>query len=237
MSKSFGKLAAVSDVSLDVARGEVFGLAGPNGAGKTTLFNVLTGIPFGPDSGEVLLDGRDLARRPGWYIARAGLARTFQTEAVFDDLSVLDNVRLCASRSALGAGRRRDRPSAEETAREALATVGIRDPYAGAGSLSLVDRKRLMIATAIVGRPRVLLLDEPAAGLEPQDQDDLVDLLTRINTDGTTLLLVEHVLRVLRELSDRMAVLDAGRVLTVGEPEAVLSDPRVVQAYLGPGEH
>ncbi|WP_229674221.1 ABC transporter ATP-binding protein [Nakamurella endophytica] len=232
MSKTFGKLAAVRDVSFDVRSGEVFGLAGPNGAGKSTLFNVLTGVPFGPDpGGHVLLRGQDVVGRPGWSITRAGLVRTFQTEAVFDDLSVLQNVRVCASPSALG---RRGRV-AEDRVREALETVGLTDGDAPAKQLSLVDRKRLMIATAIVSRPSVLLLDEPAAGLEPQDQDQLIDLLRTINAAGVTIILVEHVLRVLRTLCGRMIVLDAGAVIAGGAPEQVLADPAVVQAYLGPG--
>lgn len=230
VSKAFGRMTAVSDISFEVARGEVFGLAGPNGAGKSTLFNVLTGIPFGPDTGEVELAGRPVARLAPHRIARAGLVRTFQTEAVFGELTVAENLRLCAARIALG-GRLGDRARA---CSDALGTVGLRQPGARASTLSLVDRKRLMVATAIVAGPSVLLLDEPAAGLEPQDQDELIALLRRVNDAGVTIVLVEHVLRVLRAVCGRMAVLDAGRIIAGGPPGEVLADPRVMTAYLGP---
>ena len=230
VSKAFGRMTAVSDVSFEVAPGEVFGLAGPNGAGKSTLFNVLTGIPFGPDAGEIELAGRPIARLAPYRIARAGLTRTFQTEAVFGQLTVADHLRLCAARTALGK-RLGDRVRA---CGDALETVGLREPDVLADTLSLVDRKRLMIATAIVAGPAVLLLDEPAAGLEPQDQDELVVLLRRVNAAGVAVVLIEHVLRVLRAVCGRMAVLDAGRVIASGSPDVVLSDPRVMTAYLGP---
>ncbi|MGW4793430.1 ABC transporter ATP-binding protein [Nonomuraea sp. NPDC004297] len=232
VSKSFGSLKAVDGVSLEVRRGEVFGLAGPNGAGKSTLFNLLTGIPIRPDTGRVIFDGREVHQRSSRWIAQAGLKRTFQTEAVFDSLSVLDNVRVGHAYGRSGRARRFDQARCRQALE--LAELG-GDVNRPADGLSLIDRKRLMIASALVSEPSLLLLDEPAAGLDPGDQDDLIRLLGRIHDTGVTMVIIEHVLSVLEALAGRMAVLDSGRILVTGSPAQVLSDPRVVEAYLGPG--
>ncbi|WP_214104448.1 ABC transporter ATP-binding protein [Acrocarpospora catenulata] len=232
VTKSFGSLRAVDGVSIEVRQGEVFGLAGPNGAGKSTLFNLLTGIPIRPDSGRVLLRGREVQHRSPRWIAKAGLKRTFQTEAVFESLTVLENVRIGSAYGGAGRAARWNRASCAE-ALEQVELGG--DPGRPADELSLIDRKRLMIACALVSRPSVLLLDEPAAGLDPADQDALIRLLTRIHATGTTMVIIEHVLSVLEALADRMSVLDSGRVIVTGAPADVLTDARVVEAYLGPG--
>ncbi|GII94974.1 ABC transporter [Sinosporangium siamense] len=232
VSKSFGSLKAVDGVSIDVRHGEVFGLAGPNGAGKSTLFNLLTGLPIRPDSGRVLFNGVEIQRRSPRWIAKAGLKRTFQTEAVFESLTVRDNLRVGSAYGSPG------RPARWNNARceAALAAVELGcDPDRPAAGLSLLDRKRLMIACAMVSEPAVLLLDEPAAGLDPADQEALIRLLTTIHAGGTTMVIIEHVLSVLSALASRMAVLDSGRVIVTGRPQDVLADPRVVEAYLGPG--
>jgi branched-chain amino acid transport system ATP-binding protein len=232
VGKSFGSLKAVDDVSMEVRRGEVFGLAGPNGAGKSTLFNLLTGIPIRPDTGKVLFDGQEIQHRSPRWIAKAGLKRTFQTEAVFESLSVMENVRVGHAYGGAGRAVRWD----AARCREALDVVELGgDLDRPADGLSLIDRKRLMIACALVSGPSLLLLDEPAAGLDPADQDALIRLLSRIHDSGVTMVIIEHVLSVLEALAGRMAVLDSGRIIVTGGPAEVLSDPRVVEAYLGPG--
>ncbi|MEV7965757.1 ABC transporter ATP-binding protein [Sphaerisporangium sp. NPDC088356] len=232
VSKSFGSLKAVDRASMEVHRGEVFGLAGPNGAGKSTLFNLLTGIPIRPDSGTVRFGGEEIQHRSPRWIAKAGLKRTFQTEAVFESLSVRENVRVGSAYGSPGRPARWN-ATACRTALDAVELGGDLDrPAAG---LSLIDRKRLMIACALVSEPTVLLLDEPAAGLDPGDQEALIRLLSRIRGAGVTMVIIEHVLSVLEALADRMAVLDSGQVIVTGEPAEVLNDPRVVEAYLGPG--
>ncbi|KAA9380816.1 ABC transporter ATP-binding protein [Microbispora cellulosiformans] len=232
VTKSFGSLLAVDGVSIEVRRGEVFGLAGPNGAGKSTLFNLLTGIPIRPDSGKVIFDGQEVQNRSPRWIAKAGLKRTFQTEAVFESLSVRDNVRVGSAYGGAGRTARWDRARCAE----ALERVELGGDWdRPADGLSLIDRKRLMIACALVSGPSLLLLDEPAAGLDPADQEALIRLLAGIHATGTTMVIIEHVLSVLEALAGRMAVLDSGRVIVTGAPAEVLTDPRVVEAYLGPG--
>ncbi len=232
VSRHFGGFPAVDDVSLDVHAGEVLGIAGPNGAGKSTLFGLLSGISAGPDTGEVSLDGRRIDRLPAHRIARLGLRRTFQAEQLFPSMSVLHNATVAAA--YLGAAGMRRGKAARAEAEAALETVGISEHAdAQAGDVSLLVKKKLMIATALVAEPRLLMLDEPAGGLNSSDQADLVVLLRKLHRDGLTLLIIEHVLSLLQELADRMIVMSAGRVLVDGRPTEVLSDPRVVDVYLG----
>ena len=220
----FGGFVAVDDVSFDVSAGEMLGIAGPNGAGKSTLFNLLTGVPYGPSAGSVHFRGRRIDRMSPARISRLGLRRTFQAEAAFDSLTVAQNAEVCAA--YLGGGRR-------EAAR-VLELVGLRDLRAErAADLPLLAKKKLMIAGALVGAPAMLLLDEPAGGLNLDDQAQLVALLRRLNAGGLTLIVIEHVLSLLREIAGRMLLLTAGSVLVEGPPEDVLSDPRVHEAYLG----
>jgi len=230
VSKTFGELRAVSGVSFSVAKGEVLGMAGPNGAGKSTLFNLLTGIPFGPDSGDVFLNDVRISTWSARRICHAGLARTFQTEAVFSTLTVAENIRVSATYAHKG----RPRKPSEERIDELLQLVSItgqRDRLAS--ELSLFDKKRLMIANCLAGDPELLLLDEPASGLNPDDQVGLIDLIRTLNAAGITIVVIEHVLSVLRAVADRILVLSGGEVLIDGEPEAVLTAPEVIEAYLG----
>ncbi len=230
VSKSFGALRAVDAVSFDVRAGEVFGIAGPNGSGKSTLFNVISGIPFGPDSGRVAFDGHDLHSLRGHRIARLGLARTFQRETSFDTLSVLDNALMGA---AYGLGRRAGPPA--RAAAAALEFTGFAPGSFArpASELSVYDRKRLMLASALAMRPSLVMLDEPASGLTRPEIELLVALIRRVAASGAAVLLIEHVLTVLLSLSDRLMVLNQGRVLTLGEPSTVVRDREVVRAYLG----
>jgi branched-chain amino acid transport system ATP-binding protein len=231
VSKSFGALRAVDRVSLTVEPGEIFGIAGPNGSGKSTLFNVISGIPFGPDDGRVAFDGRDLRGLKGHEIARLGLARTFQRETSFDTLSVYDNVLMGAT---YGLGGRRDGPTAANVT-DALKFAGF-DPEnfeRPAAELSVYDRKCLMLASALAMSPRVLMLDEPASGLTKPEIERLIALVRRIAARGVAILLIEHVLTVLLALSQRLMVLNQGSVLVLGDPDSVVQNPEVVRAYLG----
>lgn len=229
--KSFGALQAVDGVSFTVGPGEIFGIAGPNGSGKSTLFNVISGIPFGPDKGRVAFDGHELHRLKGHQIARLGLARTFQRETSFDTLGIADNVLMGAT---YGLGRRGG-VSPAQAATEALEFAGFAPGTFArpASELSVYDRKRLMLTSALAMRPRLLMLDEPASGLTRPEIEMLVTLIRRIAATGIAILLIEHVLTVLLSLSKRLMVLNQGRVLILGEPATVVRDREVVRAYLG----
>lgn len=228
--KSFGALRAIQDLSFTLKKGEILGIAGPNGSGKSTLFNILTKIPFGPDRGEVTLDGASLSRLSARGIVHAGLVRIFQTETDFETLSVIENILL----SLPDADYRRGREAAEERALELLDYVDLkpqRDRIAS--EITVYDRKKLMIATALACRPKVLLLDEPAAGLSRPEIEQMVALIRRINADGVSIIVIEHIISLLVSVSNRLLVLNFGELLVEGTPEDVIRDPRVVEAYLG----
>ena len=230
VSRSFGGLAAVKAVDLRIESGEIVGLIGPNGAGKTTLFNLITGT-FRPNSGSILFDGRDITRLAPHARCRLGIARTFQLVRPFPNLSVLDNV---AVGSVYGRQPASSRRAAEAAARETLELLGLGDRAQRlAGSLTLVDRKRLELARALATRPRLLLLDELLAGLNPSEVNAAMDLVRGIRDSGVTIVMVEHLVKALFGVSDRVAVLSAGEKICEGTPEHVAQDPRVVDAYLG----
>jgi len=220
----FGGFHAVDGVSLTVSRGEIYGIAGPNGAGKSTLFNLLTGTPFGPSGGQITFDGVNITGKKPFRIARLGLRRTFQSEQLFGTLTVEDNVRVASGH--LG-GNRGDVDRVLK--RVKLDHVRSRN----SADLPLYEKKKLMIATALVGDPKMLMLDEPAGGLNTEDQELLVKLLAGLRDEGLTLVVIEHVLSLLRQLADRMMVMSAGKSLIEGAPEEVLSSQEVLEAYLG----
>ena len=229
ISKRFGGLVAVRDLSLEMARGDVLGLIGPNGAGKTTAFNLLSGF-LPPDRGEITFDGHRLAGLKPHAICGLGLARTFQIVRPFPHLSVLDNVRV-------GALARHPRMAeAREKARAVIERVGLggKADHAASG-LTLAERKRLELARALATEPRLLLLDEVMAGLNPREIDDIVEVIRGIRAAGVTILLIEHVMQAVTSLAERVYVLNQGRMIAEGTPAAIAADPAVVEAYLGHG--
>lgn len=230
VTRRFGALVAVNDVSFTVSAGEIFGIAGPNGSGKSTLFNVITGIPFGPTSGKVVLDGREIQQLRPHEISRAGIVRTFQKDAEFATLSAFENVYASAVYCAGLSGR-----EARESAEQALRDVALDPQRQGkpASDLTVFERKQLMIASAIAGRPKILLLDEPAAGLTRPEVSELADLIRTVNGRGVTVLLIEHVLPLLLSVSHHLLILNQGAVIASGKPSEVVREPQVVEAYLG----
>ena len=227
VTKRFGGLTAVRDVTLAVGAGELVGIIGPNGSGKTTLFNVISGY-YRPDEGRVLLDSRDVTGEPAYAISRLGLTRTFQIVKPFGNLSVLDNVMIGALT------RLRSTRQAREDAERMIDTCGLR-PYrdARAKALPLALRKRLEVARALATKPRLLLLDEVMAGLNPAELAGIVDLVRRLHADGLTLLVIEHVMAAMMRLAQRIVMLHHGERLAEGTPAEVAADRRVIDAYLG----
>ena len=244
LSKRFGGVAAVDDVSFTVAAGRIHALIGPNGAGKTTLFNLVAGV-LPPSAGRVLLDGQAVDGLTAAGRARAGLQRTFQNLQVFSELSALGNVMagghlqtrhgFLACLLGLPSIRRADREAAAR-AETLMRRVGLGDHIASpVDRLSYGMLKRLEIARALAAAPRLLLLDEPAAGLNHSETNEIAALIRSVVADGVTVLLVEHDMKLVMGLSDHIVVLDHGRKIAEGTPDQVRRDPAVVQAYLGSG--
>jgi ABC-type branched-subunit amino acid transport system ATPase component/ABC-type branched-subunit amino acid transport system permease subunit len=234
---SFGGIRAASDVSFVAPPGRITSVIGPNGAGKTTVLNMIGGF-YRPDTGSVRLGETELAAAPAWRIARAGIARTYQTTQLFGEMSVLDNVLVALRRGRLGNPLARAGGADDlRTAHSLLAFVGYRGPLAApANGLPHVDRRLVEIARALGTRPRVLLLDEPAAGLMRSDKATLGTLIRRIADLGIAVILVEHDMTLVMDISDHIVVLDAGAIIAAGAPAQVRTDPRVLKAYLGDGE-
>jgi branched-chain amino acid transport system ATP-binding protein len=227
LTRFFGGLRAVGELSFSVEPGEILGLIGPNGAGKTTVFNLITGF-VRPSGGKVLLDGRDVTGSRPHVVTRRGIARTFQIVKPFPGLSVKENVTLAAF---LRHPRRAD---AEEAALAVVDRLGLSARAASlAGQLTLMDQKRLEMARALATEPRVLLLDEPMGGLNPSEVDVASDLVEGIRRGGVTVVLVEHVMKAIMRISDRVLVMQHGERIALGAPAEVVRDPAVIAAYFG----
>lgn len=242
LQKRFGGLQAVSDFELDVPAGSVSSLIGPNGAGKTTVFNLITGI-YRPDGGSIRFQDRELAGLLPHQVAEIGIARTFQTVRLFPNLTCFENVlsgQHCRSRAGVWASvlrtpsQRREERRVQEVARRCLELVGLwshRDELAM--NLPYGDRKRLEIARALATEPALLILDEPAGGLNDAESEALMGLILQVRASGVTILLIEHDMRVVMGISDRVTVMENGRVIASGTPEEVRVAPQVIEAYLG----
>ena len=242
VTKRFGGLVAVGALSFSLDEGSIVAMIGPNGAGKSTVFNLITGI-YPPSSGSIQLDGTPLGGRRTDEIARLGIARTFQNIRLFTFMSALDNVmagehaRMRASLvdSLLHTPRqRKEERATQERARELLRFVALddqRDSYAH--NLPYGSQRRLEIARALASRPRLLLLDEPAAGMNPREKEQLMRLIRRIRDTGVTVFLIEHDMMLVMNVSERITVLDHGERIAEGLPDAIRSDERVIEAYLG----
>ena len=227
LSRSFGGLKAVQDVSFKLRRNEILGIIGPNGAGKTTLFNLLNGF-LRPGTGEILLDGRDMSGRKPHELCEAGIGRTFQIMRPFPRMSISDNVVVGAYVRA------RTDAEARQLAAEAIARVGLSDIADRiAGELTNKELRLMELARALAGQPRMLLLDETLAGLGHDEANEVVVVIQRLARDGMTIVIIEHTMQAMVRLVDRFIVLDHGAVIVEGEPEAVTRDSRVIEAYLG----
>lgn len=229
VTKRFGGLQALSHVTFDLPEGQILGLIGPNGAGKTTLFNVLNGV-FPPNNGRVIFRGEDITGLPPYEVARRGIARAYQVVRPLNDLTVRENVMVggCFGREGLSLSQ------AAQAADGVLALVGLLG-RAGqlAGSLNVAQKKRLELARALGSRPYLLLLDEVLAGLNPSEITAMLETIQQIRARGITILMIEHVMQAVMNVSDRVIVLDYGEVIAEGLPEEVVNNPLVIEAYLG----
>ena len=243
LSKSFGGLKAIENFNLNLVEGAIHGIIGPNGAGKTTMFNLVTGV-YRADDGQIWLNGQDITRKTAHAIARAGMIRTFQNIRLFSNMTVWDNVKMAFHlRECVGFWRTLTHGSGFKNAETKISDASLEflEPFGLAtrrhdlaGSLSYGEQRRLEIARALATHAQVLLLDEPAAGLNPKEIEDLITLIRKIHQDfSLSILLIEHQMPVILELCDHVQVLNFGKQITEGKPASVVQHPEVISAYLG----
>ncbi len=231
LTQRFGELAAVKDLTFDVEEGEVFGIAGPNGAGKSTLFNVITGFYRG--TGEIIFNGENISKLGTHQICYKGIARTFQIPQSFLTLPVIENVRVGAHFGVPG------HKDEQKNIKEAISLVGLngREDIVAA-NLNLFDKKLTMMAAAMATQPKLLLVDEPIGGLSPTETQAFVSLIEKINKElGLTIIIIEHLMKVLTQLSNRMMIMEDGAKVTIGKPSDVMKDEKVIEIYLGSSKH
>ncbi len=231
VSKNFGALKAINDLSFNVFEFEIFGIAGPNGSGKSTLFNIITSIPFRSDRGNIYFNNQNITKIKPYKLSNLGIARTFQTETVFDSLTAIENIKIAISQDE----NLNEKKYLEEKSQGLLNFVGIGESKYNmvAGDLNVFERKKIMIASALALNPKIVMLDEPASGLAKFEVEETIELIKKINSKKITVLVIEHVLPLLLNVSKRLLILNHGEKLTIGTPEEVVKNQKVIDAYLG----
>jgi len=226
VTKRFGALKAVDNLSFEVQKGQIFGIAGPNGAGKSTVYNLITG--FHNYEGKIEFDGRNITGRPPYRIAKAGISRTFQIPQTFPSLSVQKTISVGGRFGAAGG-------LDPAHVNEVIRFVDLeKERFQNTALLNLLGKKKLMIGAALATKPKILMLDEPMAGCNPMEIKSLMELIGRINRDlGITIIIIEHFMRVLTELTEILLIIESGRMICCDEPVKVVNDPRVIESYLG----